>query len=144
MSLFDGSGSLDNLRMIEQAMDASMVRRSVIANNIANVDVPHFKRSDVTFEADLKRAREKMKAIEETPPLLTLHDKHYARPSMVDYKSVKPRVHMDYLSQMRNDGNNVDIEEEVTNLTKNQMQYTILVERVGGVFRNLNNMIRLA
>jgi len=36
------------------ALHAASLRQQVLANNIANVDVPNFKRSDVVFE-DLLR-----------------------------------------------------------------------------------------
>ncbi len=37
-------------------MDVSVLRRNVIANNLANADTPNFKRSVVNFESQLKRA----------------------------------------------------------------------------------------
>ena len=37
-------------------MDVATLRRNVIANNIANANTPNFKRSDVNFESQLKRA----------------------------------------------------------------------------------------
>ena len=33
--------------MMERSLDASTLRQKVVANNIANVDTPNFKRSDV-------------------------------------------------------------------------------------------------
>ena len=41
--------------LLEKGLDTESLRRKVIANNIANVDVPHFKRSEVNFESELKR-----------------------------------------------------------------------------------------
>ncbi len=41
--------------LLERAMDVESIRRRVISNNIANVDVPHFKRSEVNFESELRR-----------------------------------------------------------------------------------------
>ncbi|MDR0690236.1 MAG: flagellar basal body protein, partial [Spirochaetaceae bacterium] len=38
--------------MIHRAMDVNLLRRSVIANNLANAEVPNFKRSDVNFESE--------------------------------------------------------------------------------------------
>jgi len=42
--------------ILHRAMNANVVERSVIANNIANANVPNFKRSMVNFESELKRA----------------------------------------------------------------------------------------
>lgn len=56
--------------MLEMAINATNVRREVIADNIANADTPFFKRSDVTFEAQLERAVESEKE-PEFPAILT-------------------------------------------------------------------------
>ncbi|MDR2783091.1 MAG: flagellar basal body rod protein FlgB, partial [Treponema sp.] len=44
------------LDIVHRTMDVSIIRRNVIANNIANAQVPNFKRSEVNFESELKRA----------------------------------------------------------------------------------------
>ncbi|MFN3659816.1 MAG: flagellar basal body rod protein FlgB, partial [Brevinematales bacterium] len=38
------------------SLQATALRRQVIADNIANADTPFFKRAEVTFESQLKRA----------------------------------------------------------------------------------------
>lgn len=40
---------------LNRALDASVLRQSVIANNIANNETPNFKRSEVRFEEYLQR-----------------------------------------------------------------------------------------
>lgn len=130
--------------MLEAGLRTSTVRREVIANNIANVDVPGFKRSGVSFEMNLKRALDSEKAAREEPALHTNQPGHVARREPLDYQKVGPAVHTDYLSSMRNDGNNVDIEQEVMNLVKNQMQYTMMIDRIGSTFGKWNSFIRMA
>ena len=44
------------MEVIEYAMDALTLRSEVIANNVANSEVPGFKASRVAFEAELERA----------------------------------------------------------------------------------------
>ncbi len=132
------------LDMLEAGLRTSAVRREVIANNIANVDVPGFKRSEVSFEMNLKRALDSEKAAAEEPTLHTNNPGHVARREPLDYRKVGPAVHTDYLSTMRNDGNNVDIEQEVMNLVKNQMQYQLMIDRIGSTFSGWNSYIRMA
>lgn len=134
-----------NLRMLEMGLDAASLKREVIANNIANVDVPGFKRSEVSFEADLKRAVESRRAVaEEDPPLQTLFQGHVARREPRRLEDVRSRVHIDYSSSMRNDGNNVDMEDEVMKLARNQLQYSMIADRIAGKFQEWNSFIRLA
>ncbi len=141
MSIFN---QMKTFNLLEKGLAASSVRRNVIANNIANADVPGFKRSEVSFEAEIKRALESEKRAAEATPLKTTHPAHTALPSVKDYRSVKARIHTDYSSSMRNDGNNVDIEHEVSALNRNQMHYSIMVDRIGGSLRLMNQLIRLS
>ena len=126
-------------------MSAATMRRKTIANNIANVDVPHFKRSEVVFESELKRAIDHEQSVKADPmPMRTSHPAHFDVRRHESFRDVSPRTHMDYLSTMRNDGNNVDMEDEVAKLTRNQLQYSLMVDRFGGTYRLLNALTRLA
>jgi flagellar basal-body rod protein FlgB len=42
--------------LVQRSLDAAAVSHKVISNNLANVDTPGFKRSDVQFSDKLKRA----------------------------------------------------------------------------------------
>ena len=44
--------------LLHRAMDASSLRYQVAANNLANAEVPNFKRTSVNFESQLKKAIE--------------------------------------------------------------------------------------
>ncbi len=50
-----GSG-FENIDLLQKGLYAATVRNNVIANNIANVNTPNFKRSEVKFENILKDA----------------------------------------------------------------------------------------
>ena len=50
------SGIYNYIDVLDKAMDASALRSKAIANNIANVDTPHYKRQDVSFAENLQRA----------------------------------------------------------------------------------------
>ncbi len=133
-----------SLEMLEMGLSAVSARRDVIANNMANVDVPNFKRSEVSFEADLKRAVESERSFADQPRLQTLHPGHIDGRRPMDYRSVQPVMHTDYMSSMRADGNNVDMEDEMSKMVRNQMQYSLFIDRIGSQFRNWNTFIRLA
>lgn len=132
---------MKSLHVLEKGLDIALLRRKVLANNIANVDVPHFKRSEVSFESDLKRALDKQKAIEKESPLRSSHPLHITKRRYPTLGEIRERVHIDYNSSMRNDGNNVDIEDEITKLIRNQLQYNLVLERIGGSFRHLNKLL---
>ena len=129
--------------LLEKAMDVSMLRRSVISNNIANVDVPHFKRSEVSFEAQLRRVLDSEKVVSENEvPAKLTDEKHIPFFRSLDYRDVQGKTHVDYLTSMRNDGNNVDIEHEMTESLKNQLRYQALATSLNNHYKSMNIVLR--
>jgi flagellar basal-body rod protein FlgB len=127
--------------LTHRAMDANLIRRSVIANNLANAEVPNFKRSVLNFESELKRALETEK---QRPALeLTLtNPKHIPNWRERDYRDVQPRRVLDYLSTSRNNGNNVDMEQEVMLGVQNQLMYTLMAQIQTFEFGQINLVLR--
>ncbi len=138
--MFFGGSFGKNLDILRRSMDVSLVRRNVIADNIANSDTPHFKRSVVNFESQLKRAlaSEKVKPF----PNLMTHPRHIAFQRPMDYREVKPVRFWDYLTTSKNNGNNVDIEQETMNLLQNQLLYQTMTQVVSGQFNRVNLVLR--
>jgi len=127
--------------LLHRAMDSSTVRRQVIANNLANADVPNFKRTDVNFESELKRALDsegKRPALEMT----MTHEKHFPNYKERDYRDVQIRRVLDYTSTYNNNGNNVDPEQEFMLATKNQMSYTLFTQAAAFEFSQINQVLR--
>jgi flagellar basal-body rod protein FlgB len=60
----------------------------------------------------------------------------------VDYRTVGPKVVLDYLTTGKNNGNNVDIEREMMNATENQMMYELMTSAVSHEFRQVNIVLR--
>ena len=128
--------------MLEKAMDTESVRRKVIANNIANVDVPHFKRREVNFESELKRAINEQNNPDRFFQANMSSSKHmpFFEPRSVE--GVSMRVNHDYSTTYRNDGNNVDIEKEMVDASKNLMRYNSYVTSLNHNFKLLKFVMR--
>jgi len=141
--MFDGSGMMSTNYVLEKSMDVESLRRKVIADNVANVDVPHFKRSEVNFESELKRALSQNKDVNENRlPAILSDEKHIPFFIERDIKSVSPRINVDYTTSMRNDGNNVDIEKEMVDSSKNTMRYNALVSALNHNYKMLKTVVR--
>jgi flagellar basal-body rod protein FlgB len=127
--------------LLHRAMDAETVRRNVISNNMANATVPNFKRSNVNFESELKKA---LNSERDKPALeLTLsHPKHIPNWKERDYRDVQIRRVLDYTSTYNNNGNNVDPEQELMLATQNQMRYTLLTQSAAFEFSQINKVLR--
>lgn len=129
-----------NLDILKREMDVSVLRQNVISNNIANSDTPNFKRSVVNFEAQLKRALDSEKVVH-FPQAIT-NERHIAFDKPMDWRSVAPRRVLDYLTESKNNGNNVDMEEEGMNALTNQLLYTTLAQVVSSEIQRVNIVLR--
>ena len=127
--------------MLHRAISAATVRRSVIANNIANANVPNFKRSTVNFESELKRAldTEKQKPALELTQTNPMHFSNYRER---DYRDVQIRRVLDYTSAYNNNGNNVDPEQEFSGAVANQMSFNLLAQALSFEFNQVNQVLR--
>ena len=130
-----------NLEILTREMEVSTLRRNVIANNIANAGTPNFKRSDVNFESQLKRALDSEKRVPDFPQFIT-SPKHIAFDKPMDWRQVKPRRVLDYLTEAKNNGNNVDIEQEGMDSLNNQLLYTTLAQVISSEFQRVNLVLR--
>jgi flagellar basal-body rod protein FlgB len=129
------------LDLIHRSLDASSVREAVYANNLANANVPNFKRTEVNFESELKRALD----TEKQRPALELnltHPDHIPDWQPRNYQDVEPRRVLDYLTQSDNNGNNVDPEEEFNLILKNQLRYMLMAQSAAFEFGQVKMVLR--
>lgn len=126
------SNVFDYVNVLQKAADATAVRNEVLANNIANVDTPGYKRQDVDFETQLRRALRstRFKSVD-------------ARVGNINMTELKPRVYTDSAGySYRLDGNNVDIDTEGTEIAANQIKYNGLSASWNQEFANLKLVLR--
>lgn len=122
--------------ILEMGLDGAALRQKVIANNIANVDTPGYKASDVAFEEQLRAAIGGYGVVDR---LRTSHPRHLQNASAGS--AFQPVVYTSNEYTLRNDGNNVDIDREMARLAKNSIYYNSLVQAVSNEFRLLRMAI---
>ena len=121
--------------LLQRGISASWTRNAVIRHNIANVETPNFKASDVEFEALMQRA------IQGGGFTGTRTHPGHREIGTGSLSSVQPQViKRDGLS-MRADGNNVDIESENVKLAQNSIYFNALVEKMNSELRRLRMAI---
>lgn len=128
--------------LLQRAMDASSLRYQVSANNLANSEVPNFKRSTVNFESELKRAFESEEKARNGFKLTTTDERHIQLNEPYDYRDVEPRRVLDYTTTAKANGNNVDAETEANNILQIQMQYRLLTQLTSFEFSQLNTVMK--
>lgn len=114
--------------LLHRAMDASTLRYQVSANNLANSEVPNFKRTSVSFESELKRAIESERNSKDAFQMTTTHEGHIQSEGFQNYQDVEPRRVTDYLTTSKANGNNVDAEQEAMDILKTQLNYQLLTQ----------------
>lgn len=129
------------LDVLHRSMDVSRLRNDVIADNIANAETPNFKRTVVNFESQLKYALDEAARPPRFRAALT-DDRHIPFSRVPDYRDVLPRRYTDYWTNVKNNGNNVDIEEESMNLLNTQLSYQNMTRAVSDQFTRVNLVLR--
>jgi flagellar basal-body rod protein FlgB len=128
--------------LLHRAMDVSTLRYSVSANNLANAEVPNFKRTTVNFEAALKEAIDSEKNAKDSFVLKTSDDRHIQSKTYTDYRTVEPRRVLDYATTSDANGNNVDAEAEAMNILKTQLNYQLLTQMQSFQFSQMHIVLK--
>ena len=108
MDLFDPS-----IVGIEKAMQGSLLRQQVLANNIANANTPGYQRSDVDFQSALAQAFSS------------------GTPSTSRLEQITFSPQTAATGAMQVDGNTVDINTENADLSENTLDYQALESVMG-------------
>ena len=128
------SGVYNYINILGKAADGAWARNEAIANNIANVDTPGYKRQDVSFETELQHALKasRYRSLDTKVAEANLH-----------LNRLEPRVYMDIPNwSYRMDKNNVDIDTENVELASNQIKYNGIANSIDSEFRNLRAVIK--
>ncbi len=126
------TNAFDYINVLDKAADASWLRNTAISNNIANATTPNYKRQDVAFESELKKALG--------------YNRFQSMDSKVDNvktSRLNAQLYTDYGDfSYRLDGNNVDIENENVMLAENQLKYQGLLTSINQEFTNLQTVMK--
>ncbi len=131
-----------SIDLLQRELDATSLRYQVSANNLANSEVPNFKRSVVNFESELKSALESEQIAKDSFKLTTTDNRHIQINTPYDYRDVEPRRVVDYTSTAKANGNNVDAETEANNILQIQMQYRLLTQLTSFEFDQVNTAMK--
>ena len=128
--------------ILHRALDVNALRYNVTSNNLANAGVDGFKRTIVNFESELKRAFDSEKEAAGGFQMRRTHPLHLASNDVIDYKSVKPRRVLDYLTSEKANGNNVNPEDEAMKVLKIQMQYQLLSQVAAFEYNQVQSVLK--
>lgn len=127
------TNAFDYVNVLDKAADAAWMRNTAIANNLANATTPGYKRQDVAFESELKKALGRSSDVSHM-------DQRVAR---IKSYQLQPKVYTDLENySYRLDGNNVDPDTENVMLAENQIKYQGLIDSITQEFQNLKSVMK--
>lgn len=126
------SNAFDYINVLDKAADAAWLRNDAIANNLANVSTPGYKREDITFEKELTKALKHSQHTTMDAKIKNLRADQLQARTYKDYNGLSYRL----------DGNNVDPETEAAILAKNQIKYEGLLNSINSEFSNLRSVMK--
>ena len=125
------TNAFDYVNVLDKAADASWKRETVLANNIANVETPGYKRKDLDFEGVLKQELGRCKHTSLDTKIENLHMDH-----------LNPSVYTDLSNySYRLDGNNVDIDNEEVEYASEQLRYEGITAGINNEFNRMKSVI---
>ena len=104
-------------QFLEAAIRAESLRQQAIANNIANLETPGYRRVDVKFEELLAKALD--------------------CPGSVKFDEIKPELYQPKQTPVKSNGNDVNIETEVGEMVKNTLRHEAYVRLLSKKYRQI-------
>lgn len=128
-----------HIRNLEMGLDLTWRRMDITGHNIANINTRGFKAKRLEFESLL------FDRIASTQRLYS-HEMRYSGEAgqarlRSELAAIRPEIRVDTRTETRIDGNNVDIDFENLQMSKQRIQYDFLVQRLAGSFSMLRHAI---
>lgn len=125
-----------SLQVARQALDGLSQREEAIASNIANIDTPGYQRKVVNFEDALQA---QLNTGQPGIELKRTDPRHLSAPA--NGNSLPSGTQAQDVVASRNDNNNVDIDQEMTQLVDTQLRYQALSSSLGTRLATLRTVI---
>ena len=109
---------------VENMLDWTAKRQQTISANLANIDTPGYKARDISFSEHMQSL-----ALDTTSPV-----------HLNPVESSTMRVY-EVGTEAKQNGNTVNLDREMTELTKNGLQYIALVQFLNQKIRTLRSAI---
>ena len=139
-------GMFDNstLPMLEQVVTFTQARHGVLAGNIANLDTPGYRSRDLSpaaFQERLKDAIEEQHKAAERRAHATPYSRYESSPEPRTVRRDFGKVANSLAGMLRHDDNNTSMEQQVTQIAKNQAQHNLALSLMTAQFRLLRAAI---
>ena len=111
------------IALIEAGIRAEGFRQKAIANNVANLETPGYRRIDVKFEELLAKSLDSSGA--------------------VDISELEPQIYQPKQTTVKSNGNDVTLENEVGAMIKNSLRYQTYIRLLNKRYRQIELAINI-
>jgi flagellar basal-body rod protein FlgB len=102
---------------IEAGIRAESLRQKAVANNIANLQTPGYRRIDVRFKKMLAKAMDSSGA--------------------VDFSEIEAEIYQPKQTPVKSNGNDVNLETEVGEMVKNTLRHKAYIRLLNKKYRQM-------
>lgn len=123
-----------NIKHLSKLADLSALKNKLIASNVANVETPGYQRKTFDFDRTLRKSMEepKLSGVETHPKHIPLGDDQDRPPKIIHVKH----------SENSTGINSVDIDQEMSEMSQNQLIYQFGSKMLSRKFNGLTSAIR--
>jgi len=104
--------------LLTAGIEAESLRQKAIANNVANLETPGYRRIDVKFEELLAKALD-------------------SSSESNDITEIKPEIYQPKQTPVKANGNDVNFETEVGEMVKNTLRHKAYIRLLGKKFKQI-------
>jgi flagellar basal-body rod protein FlgB len=116
-----------SLSEIEQRIKLHVDRHKLLTSNIANADTPEYKAKDINFEKALNK---------EVNGVAVTHEKHFAGKAGQSAEIIEEK------GGAWQDGNNVELNEEIAKMSENKILHDFYIARFAGYVKKFKMAIK--
>jgi len=121
--------------LLFQRLSHTAERQKVITGNIANINTPNYKTKELVFENELKLAKTNSDL-----KLNVTHHNHIKIQAEMNNKSKSTLIEVQNL-QEQNDGNNVSLDKQMSEMSKNRTEFHAIQSAIKKDSRFFKSMI---
>lgn len=126
--------SVSTIKQLETFANFCVEKNKVISKNIANMGTENYRREDVVFKNILSESiSSAMKGTD---------GKHFGTVSGAENTNADFEIVTDKNNENSNGVNNVDVDQEMSELAENTLKYKFVSKKLGDYYKNLQEVIR--
>lgn len=120
---------MDVETLLQTGLGVANLRSQTISSNIANLNTPDYKAKRIAFESMLQQAVGPEK-------LMTDNPRHIG-----NLANIQPKIFTENGTEVRSNGNNVDLDTEMVAQAQNGIFYNTMVAQLNGRYQMMNYIL---